>query len=86
MKGIGAKPDKELMLTICPLLLPAHERQHGLRHSDDAEEIGLELGLGFIDGVFFQRTAQLVSGIVHQDVDPAGLTGHRVHARRDRGV
>jgi hypothetical protein len=69
-----------------PLLLPAHERQHGLRHSDDAEKVGLELGLGVLDGVLFQRPAQLIAGIVDQHVEPTGLTGHGVHARRHRGV
>ncbi len=55
-----------------PAPLPAHQGQDRLHHPDHAEEIGLELRPGLLQGLLFQCTRLLVAGVVDQDVEPAG--------------
>jgi hypothetical protein len=83
---MGAETGQRADIDDLPALLPAHDRQHRLHHSDDAEEIGLELGLGLVQGEFFQCPGQLIAGIVDQYIQLTDLTGCCFHARRDRVV
>ena len=52
----------------------AHDGQDGSHHAQDAEEIGVEQGLGFVWAGFFDGADQAIAGIVHQHVDPTRLT------------
>src|SRR5262245_4037329 len=68
------------------LLLPAHGWQNRLHHPHDAEEVGLELRPDLIQREFFRRTCQLVTGVVDENVDSAGVAQHRAHTRGCRVI
>ncbi len=63
--------------------LPAHHGQHGARHGEEAEDVGLELGADLLRHALLDGGQVAVAGVVHQHVDAAERPHRGLHAGLD---
>ena len=66
--------------------LRAHVRQDCPRRAQDAEQVGVEQGAGFLYRGFFDRPDQHHTGIVDEYVNTAGARDDGLHGMVDRCV
>ena len=64
-----------------PGALRAHRRQHELREAGEPEHVDVELATGLLERNVFDRSVRAVPGVVHEQVDPAGLGEDAVDGR-----
>jgi hypothetical protein len=69
-----------------PIALLPHSRQDGVRHAQHAEEIGFKLLPGFRHTGFFQRSHEMITGVVDQVLNRPGLLHNALNRRVHAGV
>ncbi len=80
--GEAAEPRDRRDIDDVTTFLLAHDRQHGARHGEKAEHIGLELRPDCLGLTFFDRREIAIAGVVHEHVDAS----EPLHGSRDTGV
>jgi hypothetical protein len=66
--------------------LTPHAWEHGLDHTQDAKDVGVEQCLRLADARFLDGTDQIGTGIVDENVDAASAAAHLFNAGLDRSV
>jgi hypothetical protein len=84
--GLGQEPEHGRDVDDAPASLSTHVRQDLVHHAHDPEDVGVEDGLGLLDGGLFGRTHRAGAGVVDQDVDPPEPFAHFLDRCGDRGV
>jgi hypothetical protein len=65
--------------------LASHRRKYSLSHSHDAEEVGVELLLGFLNACFLQSPHQRVSRVIDENMQRVRVIQYALNCLLNRG-